>query len=172
MAITDAGVPSTDGWETLKDVIVANMASPDGVWVPYVNDGWLEFKRQKTFQIVISPIIGSSEQMFLDNPSTTSAQRTTLYYIVTLFAPTRSGRWQMWSKFKELLNNQAICAPTDATTGMAGVNSSDWHFIKLERSEQSVDIRFLDDVCGPGKPEAGNCSGYRAEISVQMRCNE
>ena len=172
MAITDAGVPGTDAWQTLKDVIVANMESPDGVWTPSVNDGWLEMKKQKTFQIVITPIIGSSEQIQLDNGTTTTAERTTLYLSVTLFSPTRAGRWQLWTKFKKLLNNSTICAPVDSTTGMAGVNGSDWHFIKLERSEQSVDIRFLDDVCGPGKPEAGNCSGYRAEITVQMRCNE
>jgi hypothetical protein len=172
MVISNAGVPATDAWQVLKDLIVNNMASPDGVWSPVVNDGWLEFKRQKQFQIVLSPIIGSSEHIQLDNPSVTSAQRTTLYVMVTLFSPTRTGRWQMWEKFKELLNNQTLCAPTDASTGMAGVESTAWHFVKLERSEQSVDIRFLDDVCGPGKPEAGNCEGYRAEVSVMVRCNE
>ena len=68
MAITDAGVPGTDAWQTLKDVIVANMESPDGVWTPSVNDGWLEMKKQKIqYEPTRIKFYGNTQVLFWEN---------------------------------------------------------------------------------------------------------
>ena len=60
MSISSTGIPATDPHTMLSSLITTNMTSPDGVWTPIVNSGWLEFKRQKTYQISIIPEIDAS----------------------------------------------------------------------------------------------------------------
>ncbi len=170
MAITDAGTPADDGWTVIRNLIQDNMASPDGVWAVSVNDGWLQPKKQKTFQICIMPLIGRSEVVELDGSTTTAAKVTDIFYAVTLYGGTREQRWQLYRNFTALFANNSLCVPMDAT-GYTGVGGSDYHFAVLERSEQTTDIRFIDDVCGPGLA-SDMCQGYRAELTVLLRCHE
>lgn len=170
MAITDPGTPSQDPWTTLKTFIESNMESPDGVWTVEVNPEWLKPKKQKTYQICIMPIIGRTEEFTLEGNTATAAKITDLFFSVTLYGGTREQRWGLYTKFTKLFQNYSLCCPMDET-GYTGVGGSDWHFAVIERSEQTVDIRFIDDVCGPGLA-SDMCQGYRAEITVMMRCNE
>ncbi len=171
MAITDAGVPALDPWNVLKTFIETNMnggAAFDG-WTPVVNDDWLEFKKQKQYQICIVPQYGLSREMQLNGSITDNPTEGTLYLGVTLYAPSRAKRWTMYRHFKAMFDNQTITAPLDGT-GYTGVGGSDYHFIRLERSEESKVLRWTDDSCGPG--EKGDCLGYRTELTVQIRWNE
>ena len=90
MAITDTGVPSTDPHTLIKNLIESNMVSPDGTWTPLVNTGWLEFKRQKTFQISIMPSYGMSFPVHLTEGATLNTDATQ-FMLVTLYADTSTG---------------------------------------------------------------------------------
>ena len=170
MAVTDAGTPAQDGWTVIRDLIENNMESPDGVYTPVVNDGWLQPKKQKTYQICIMPIIGRTEEFTMDGASPTVAKITDLFFSVTLYGGTRAQRWSLYQKYTKLMADQTVCVPMDST-GYTGVGGSDWHFAVIERSEQTTDIRFIDDVCGPGLA-SDMWQGYRAELTVMLRCNE
>ena len=169
MPIGDAGVPALDPWEVIKDFIETNMASPDGVWTPVVNNEWLEHKKQKTYQICVVPTYGMSREMQLNGSIADNPTTGTLYVQVTLFAPSRATRWLIYRKFKAMFDDQTITAPL-GVGGYTGVGGSDYHFIRLERSEESKGLRWVDDSCGPG--EKGDCLGYRTELTIQMRWNE
>ena len=169
MAITDPGVPALDPWEVLKTFIESNMASPDGVWTPVVNEGWLKHKLQKQFQICIKPLIQQNEEMQLNGSTTDTPIMGTVFMVVTLYAPTRAKRWELYRAFKAPFNNGTLTAPVSAGQ-YTGVGGSDYHFLRIERSEETKALRWADDECGPG--ETGDCTGYRSDITIQLRWNE
>ena len=169
MTILDPGVPATDPWAVIKTFIETNMTSPDGVWAVAVNNDWLLSKKQKTYQICLVPIYAITGEMQLNGSIANNPTTGTLYFQVTLYAPTRAKRWLLYSKFKEMMDDQDLTAPL-GVGGYTGVGGSDYHFIRIDRSEESKALRWIDDSCGPG--EKGDCLGYRTEISLQIRWNE
>ena len=82
MAITDRGLPEIDPHTMLKNLIETNMDSPDGVWNPVVNQEWLEFKLQKTYQICITPVYQETEMVELNGLSSqTQIKKTSILYM-------------------------------------------------------------------------------------------
>ena len=169
MTILNPGVPTLDPWDVLKTFIETNTASPDGVWTVVVNEGWLKHKLQKQFQICIQPLIQQNMEMQLNGATTNNPMMGTIFMAVTLYAPTRAKRWDLYRAFKARFDNGLLTAPQAGGT-YAGVGGSDYHFIRIDRSEETKALRWADDECGPG--ETGDCTGYRTDITIQMRWNE
>ena len=89
MAITDPGVPVADPHATISTLLTTNMVSPDGTWTPVVNNGWLEYKKQKTFQIVIYPVYEDTTEIHLTGGNSTTEPRiSTAYYSILLYGCT------------------------------------------------------------------------------------
>jgi hypothetical protein len=162
MAITDRGVPTTDPHTVLKNIIETNMASPDGTWTPTVNAGWLQFKKQKTFQIAIQPIYGESE-MATFGLGTQIAMTSRQFMQITLFAPTRTGVWSMFTKLKVVLNNGSLVHAADGI--------SDYHYIIIRRTDSTKPVMLSEPDCGPQSND-DNCIGYRIDVSVEIRWEE
>ena len=172
MAITDSGVPAIDPHTTLSNFITTNIASPDGVWVPSVNAEWLLFKKQKTYQICITPLYADSNQLTLTGGNDTAEPKVSdAFLLVTLFAPTRTNLWLLYRKFMLLMNNETLTVPQSGGT-YSGVGGGDYHFVKVERSEQTKSIKLTDPACGPDEPKGASCNGYMAQVTVLMRWNE
>ena len=54
---------------------------------------------------------------------------------------------------------------------MTGVGGSDYHFVRIVRSEMGKTIEFKDALCGIDIDKT-DVTGYRAEITVSCRWNE
>ena len=169
MGILSPGVPALDPWNVVKTFIETNMASPDGVWTPVVNPDWLLSKKQKTYQICLKPLIQMNDEMQLNGSTANTPMNGTLYMVATIYAPTRETRWLLYRAFKAPFNDSTITAPIAAGT-FSGVGGSDYHYLRIDRSEETKALRWADDSCGPGKP--GDCLGYRTDITIQIRWNE
>mgnify|MGYP003114759830 FL=1 len=171
MSIANTGVPSTDPHTMLSSLLTTNMTSPDGVWTPIVNSGWLEYKRQKTYQISIVPLYTESQAMHLTGgSSTTQANIVTGYYDIILFSDSRTKLWSLFQKVMLVLNNQTLTSPQSGS-GMTGVGGTGYHFVRVIRSEEGKTIEFKDKDCGIDN-EKSEITGYRAEITVSCRWNE
>ena len=169
MAITDTGVPSTDPHTFLKTLIEDHMVSPDGTWSPLVNTGWLEFKRQKTFQIAIMPSYGMSDPIHLTEGSTLN-KRATQFMLVTLYADTRAKHWQLYQKFVDLMNTRSLTTPD--LTGSTGADGSDYHFVRMMRSENTKAVEIESPKKGMGGDKEGDCIGYQSQHTLAIRWNE
>lgn len=171
MSISDTGIPAIDPHTMLSSLITTNMTSPDGVWTPIVNSGWLEFKRQKTYQISIVPLYTDSDAFNLTGgASSTQPRISTGYYTIVLYAPTRAKLWSLFQKLMLVLNNETLTSPQSGS-GMSGVGGSDYHFVRVVRSEDAKTIEFKDSLCGIDIDKT-DVTGYRAEITVSCRWNE
>tara|TARA_R110002167_G_scaffold51627_7_gene149283 strand:+ start:5965 stop:6408 length:444 start_codon:yes stop_codon:yes gene_type:complete len=147
------------------------MTSPDGVWTPAVNTGWLEFKRQKTYQISIVPLYNDSDQINLTGGSSTAQPNiSTGYYSIVLYADTRVKLWSLFSKTLLVLNNETLTSPQSGS-GMTGVGGSAYHFVRVHRSEEGKTIQFKEHDCGMDN-EKSKVTGFRSEITVSCRWNE
>jgi len=171
MSISDTGIPAIDPHTMLSSLITTNMTSPDGVWTPIVNSGWLEFKRQKTYQISIVPLYTDSDAFNLTGgASSTQPRISTGYYTIVLYAPTRAKLWSLFQKLMLVLNDETLTSPQSGS-GMSGVDGSDYHFVRVVRSEDAKTIEFKDSLCGIDIDKT-DVTGYRAEITVSCRWNE
>ncbi len=168
MAITDSGVPTTDPHSMLKTLITDHLVSPDGVWTPVVNTGWLEFKRQKTYQISIMASYGESEDSHFSG-ATTMPKTVSQFFVVTLYAPTRAKHWDLFQKFTDLMNTRALTCPD--LTGQ-GVDGSDYHFVKMFRSDSVKAIELESPKKGMGGDAEGDCIGYQSHHNILIRWNE
>lgn len=162
MAITDRGLPTTDHRTAIADLIESNMAAVGG-WTPVVNTGWLEFKKQKTNQIALQPLLGETESSFM-GLSSQMAKTSIFYYGITLFAPNRSTLWTMMTNFIALMNDGTLTAPA------AGI-SGGYHYIKIAESDDTKMVRMMEPNCGPGQGDE-NCIGYRTDYTVVIRWEE
>lgn len=158
-------VLSSEPHSVLKDLLENNAASPDGSWVVSVNDGWLEHKKMKNFQIALQQLLHLDDAAKLES----SARTSRAYFDIVLYAPTRAKRWQLYQSVKAVLNNTTLTTPTNAG-GYAGVESSGVQQIIIA-GFGGVDIRWFDEECGPYSDES-DCKGYRVHISVIMRWQE
>lgn len=158
-------VLSTDPHTVLKNLIEANASSPDGVWTVSVNNGWLEHKKMRNYQISIQQTLHLDDAAKLESSARTSRS----YFDIVLYAPTRAKRWDLYESVKAVLNNTALTTPTDGT-GFAGVASSDVQQIVIA-GFGGIDIRWFDEECGPYSDES-DCKGFRVHISVLMRWQE
>jgi len=171
MAITDPGVPATNPHLAVSNLIVNNMASPDGVWTPVVNNEWLEHKRQKQYQIVIQPSYGYTEQAQMIGSNQPDQPKVSgLFLEVTLYAPNRTNLWKLYRVFVDLMNDGTKTIPT--LLGASGVESTDYHWVRITRSEEAKATNLQDPDCGPGKQNSADCLGYRAELTLELRWNE
>lgn len=173
MAITSTGVPETDPHTVIGSLLTTNLVSPDGVWTPVVNSGWLEHKKQKTYQIVIYPSYAESNAINLTGgASATMPTISTAYMNILLYSPSRTNLWKLYRKTIDVLNNETITSPQNGSGVYTGVAGSDYHFIRIVRAEGQRMIKLADDACGPGAPKDNDCMGYRADITVALRWNE
>ena len=165
MAITDAGVPATSPHTMLSNLLTNNMASPDGVWTPSVNTGWLEFKKQNTYQIVITPVMADTQPANLTGGTTTAEPKISdAWFDVTLFAPTRQKCWDLYRKTMLVLNNETLTSPS------AGIN--DYHWVRVVGGTQAGPaLEFEDKSVGIDKDDS-DIVHYRARVLVQVRWNE
>ena len=126
----------------LKTLITDHLVSPDGVWTPVVNTGWLEFKRQKTYQISIMPSYGESEDSHFAG-ATTMPKTVSQFFVVT--SPDLTGQ---------------------------GVDGSDYHFVKMFRSDSVKAIELESPKKGMGGDAEGDCIGYQSHHNILIRWNE
>ena len=172
MGITDAGLPSTDPHTILSNFITTNLTSPEpGTWTVVVNDEWLQPKKQKTYQICITPSYGWTDQAQMTALGETEQPMITQQFMeVTLFAPTREKLWSLHRNFITVMNNQTLTVPQDAA-GYTGVGGTEVHFLRVVRSEEMKSLRLLDKKCD-GDTTDGGCLGWRSSITVSLRWNE
>lgn len=164
MAITDSGIPTTSPHTMLSNLLTNNMTSPDGVWTPVVNPNWLEFKKQKTFQIAILPLATNTEiAQLTGNTSTAMPTYVTSYYAITLYAPTRAKIWLLYQKVMLVLNNTTLTSPT------AGIN--DYHWVRVSGVGGANGIIKQDTATGIDKDES-EVVKFQMEITVAVRWNE
>lgn len=164
MAITDTGIPTTSPHTMLKNLLTNNMASPDGVWTPVVNTEWLQFKKQKTFQIAILPLASTSEiAQLTGGNSATMPTYVTSYYAITLYAPTRAKIWLLYQKVMLVLNNETLTSPT------AGIN--DYHWVRVSGVGGANAIIKQDKAAGIDRDDS-EVVNYQMEITVAVRWNE
>lgn len=157
--------PLVDPHTLLKGLIEDNMASPDGVWTPTVNDGWLKVKKQKTFQI---SIVGGYADITTANLIPVGGAIPTImeqFFYVTLYAPTRSAIWSLYRAFATVMNTASL-----TTFGVNG--NTDYRFAKITRSDDAKAVKSLDKECGFDDPPKGDQMGYRMDISVLVRWDE
>ena len=172
MAITDSGVPSVDPHTTLAQLITTNMTSPSESWTPVVNQGWLQYKLQKTYQMCITPVYADNEPINLTGGSSTAAPRiATAYFDITLYHPTRSGAWSLFRNVMAVLNDETKTSP-QGLSGMTGVNGGDYHFVRVVRAEEGKTIEFKDRHGAGMNKVKDECDGYRSDITVAIRWNE
>ena len=173
MAITDTGVPATDPHTMLTTFISTYMDSPDGIWSPTVNSGWLEYKKQNTFQIALTPLYASSFPAQLTGGAGTADPRiSSAFYVINLYATTRILGWTLYRNMIKLLNDGSRTSPQNAS-GLTGVNSTDYHWIRVVRAEEVKMIDIIDPECGPNKiKDTKSAGGYRMDITVEIRWNE
>ncbi len=164
LAITDIGIPTTSPHTMLSNLLTNNMASPDGVWTPVVNPRWLEFKKQKTYQIAILPLSTTTEIATLTGNTVTAMPNiVTGYYAITLYAPSRDKIWLLYQKVMLVLNNTTLTSPS------AGVN--DYHWIRVSSLGGANAIVKQDTATGIDKDES-EVVNYQMEITVAVRWNE
>lgn len=170
MAITDRGLPEIDPHTMLKNLIETNMDSPDGVWNPVVNQEWLEFKKQKTYQICITPVYQETDTVELNGLSSqTQIKKTSILYMkITLFAPTRSKLWGMAQKFMLVINNGTLCFPVG---GLEATSGNGYQYVRLARSDETKTVRGYEPECGP-EGSADKCVGFRNDYTVEIRWGE
>ena len=173
MAITDPGVPATDPHTAVSNLITSDMASPDGVWTPVVNNEWLEHKKQKQYQIVIQPSYGYLEQAQMIGSGEADQPKIAGQYLeVTLYAPNRANLWKLYRVFSDLMNDGSKTIPTVTTSSTTGMNSTDYHWVRIVRSDEAKATNLEDPDCGPGKQNSAECLGFRAELTIELRWNE
>lgn len=161
MAITDTGVPDTDPHTMLSTLLTTNMASPGDDWTPAVNAKWLEFKKQKTFQIAITAVSEETEPANLTGGTSTAKPTiSTAIYQITLFHPNRTKHWDLFQKVMLVLNNETLTSPS------AGI--SDYHWVRVMNTGS---ITMGEDTAGIDRPE-NPITGYQSFINVQVRWNE
>lgn len=170
MALTDRGLPTVDPHTMLKNLIETNMVSPDGIWNPVVNAEWLEFKKQKTYQICITPVYQESVESELNGmASQTQLKKTSILYMkITLFSPTRLKLWGMAQKFMLVLNNGTLCCPP---AGLETSTGNGYEYVRLDRSDETKAVRGYEPECGP-EGSADKCVGFRNDYTVQIRWEE
>ena len=173
MAIADTGVPATDPHTVIAELITDNMDSPDGSWTPSVNTTWLEYKKQKTYQICVTPLYSDSEKFTLTGGNDATEPRiASAFYLITLYASSRTNLWSLYKKLMLVLNNETLTVPQGGGT-YTGVESSDYHFVRVMRSEQTKTITLKDPATGPQTPkDKAVCNGFMAQVTVQIRWNE
>ena len=170
MAISDRGTPTIDPHTTIKNFIETNMLSPDGIWNPVVNAEWLEFKKQKTYQICITPVYGESDEAELNGISgqTQIKRINTLYLKITLFAPTRLKLWGMVQKFMLVMNNGTLCYPS---AGLEASTGNGYQYVRLARSDETKEVKGYEPECGP-EGSADKCVGFRNDYTIEVRFDE
>jgi len=173
MGISDTGVPSTDPHTMLTTLISSNMESPDGIWTPSVQSGWFDYKLQKTYQICITPLYAETIQAQLTGGSGTAEPRiSSAFFVIHLYAPSRTTSWSLYRKMIKLLNDNTKTSPQNAS-GLTGVASTDYHWVRVVRAEGVNMIEMFQPDAGPTKPsDKESAGGYRQDITVEVRWNE
>lgn len=165
MVVREMGQPpSTDPHTIISGLIEDNMVSPDGTWTPTVNDGWLEAKKQKTFQISVVSGYGDIMTAHMVGGTGDEPRIVSQFMMVTLFHPTRTGLWDLYCKFSDVMNNSSLVS--------GSVNSnSDYLWIKIARSDETKGMNMIDKICGPDK-KSESCLGFRMDLTLEIRWNE
>ena len=162
--------PAVDPHTLLKGLIETNMVSPDGVWTPVVNSGWLQVKKQKTFQISIASGYGDIRVAnLIPTTGATAGQIPTVmeqFYMVTLYHNTRTGVWSLYRNFASLMNTANL-------TVFNGVNgNTDYRYARILRSDDTKAMKGLDKECGFDDPPKGDEMGYRVDVTVAVCWHE
>jgi len=158
--------PAVDPHTLLSGLIENNMVSPDpATWTVAVNNGWLQVKLQKQYQIAITPSYAEVSTITLDDGTTTAKRRLSHFFIIHLYHPSRTGVWDLYRNFATLMNTRSL-----VSEGIDG--NTDYRFVKIARSESSKAVQTLDKECGFDNPPKGSELGYRIDLTVEVRWNE
>ena len=158
--------PSVDPHTLLSGLIEDNTSAVGG-WTVVVNDGWLEAKKQKTYQIAITQEYGEIRTANLggsQDDSDAVPRILSQFFIITLFHPTRVGVWTLYRALTQVLNDRSL-----TTSGVNG--NTDYKWCRLARSDEAKALNSVDKVCGPEKRE-GDTMGYRMDLTVELRWHE
>ena len=86
---------------TLLTGLIEDNTPSVGGWTVVVNDGWLEAKKQKTYQIAITQEYGEIRTANLGGSQSDSdavPRVVSQFFLITLFHPTRVGVWTLWGR--------------------------------------------------------------------------
>jgi hypothetical protein len=155
--------PLVSPFDLLKGLIEDNTEVVNG-WTPIVNDGWLEAKKQKTYQMAIVQEYGEVITAHLDDGTDAIPKVVSQFHILTLFHPTRVGVWTLYRALTKVLNDRSL-----TTNGVNG--NTDYHWCRLARSDETKAINSVDKVHGADRKD-GDCLGYRMDITIELRWNE
>tara|TARA_R110001592_G_scaffold70015_5_gene214745 strand:+ start:3936 stop:4421 length:486 start_codon:yes stop_codon:yes gene_type:complete len=161
--MTGGQPPLVDPHTLLKGLIEDNTPAL-GDWTAVVNNGWLEPKKQKTYQIAIVQEYGEVATAHLDDGTDAVPKIVSQFFAVTLFHPTRVAVWTLYRALTTVLNDRSL-----TTNGVNG--NTDYRWCRLARSDEAKAINSIDRVHGFDRQD-GDCMGYRMDLTVELRWNE
>tara|TARA_R110000803_G_scaffold13932_3_gene39081 strand:- start:655 stop:1146 length:492 start_codon:yes stop_codon:yes gene_type:complete len=154
--------PLVDPHTLIKGLIEDNTPAV-GAWTVVVNDGWLESKLQKTYQISLYQEYAETRTSRF-NTDDAVPHTISQFLVIALFHPTRVGVWTLYRALTTVLN--------DASLTTQGVNgNTDYQWCRLARSEEAKALNSIDKLCGPETPKDA-CIGYRMDLSLELRWEE
>ena len=158
--------PAVDPHTLLKGLIEDNTPAI-GSYTVVVNDGWLEAKLQKSYQIAIVQEYGEIRTANLGGGDADDDIPRVLsqFFQITLFNPTRVGVWTLYRALTQVLNDRSL-----TTNGVNG--NTDYRWVRLARSDEAKALNSVDKVCGPEGRVSGDTMGYRMDLTVELRWHE
>tara|TARA_A200000159_G_scaffold45801_1_gene42057 strand:+ start:9177 stop:9674 length:498 start_codon:yes stop_codon:yes gene_type:complete len=155
--------PNTDPHSLLKGLIEDNTPVTNG-WTPVVNTEWIEAKKQKTYQIAITQEYGEVGTAHLDDGTDAIPRIVSQFFLITLFHPTRTGVWTLYRAITKVFNDRSL-----TTNGVNG--NTDYRWVRLARSDEAKAFNSVDVSRGFDR-NAGDCMGFRMDLSVELRWHE
>ena len=173
MAITDTGVPSNSPHYAIKQLIQNNLTSPPASgWTPVVNNDWFEYKKAKTYQIAVAPLYSETQGAQLTGGNSAARPSiSTAYYNVALMHPDRESAHALFKNLMALFNNETKTSPQN-NGQYTGVEGTDYHFLRVVKSNEGQMIALEAPDCGPGGSSDDKCTGYQYDVTVMIRWNE
>jgi hypothetical protein len=173
MAITDTGVPTNSPHHVIKQLIQNNLVAPPASgWTPVVNNDWFQYKKAKTYQIAIAPLYSETEAIVLTGGlSSARPSISTGYYHIALMHPDRESAHALFKNLMALLNKENLTSPQN-NGQYTGVGGSDYHFLRVVKSNEGQMIVLEAPDCGPGGSGDDKCVGYQYSVTVMIRWNE
>lgn len=163
MTLSGGQPPNIDPHTLLKGLIEDNTPAI-GDYTVVVNTGWIEAKKQKTYQIAITQEYGEIGTAHLDDGTDAIARIVSQFFIITLFHQTRTGVWTLYRQITKVLNDRSL-----TTNGVNG--NTDYRWVRLARSDEAKAFNSVDVSRGFDK-NAGDCMGFRMDLSVELRWHE
>ncbi len=163
LSVSGGQAPNTDPHTLIKGLIEDNTPAI-GSYTVVVNTGWLESKKQKTYQLAITQEYGEVATAHLDDGTDSIGRVVSQFFLLTLFHPTRTGVWTLYRAITKVLNDRSL-----TTNGVNG--DTEYRWIRIARSDEAKAINSVDKQCSFDRSD-GDCLGYRMDVSLELRWNE